>query len=129
MKFLITSSLIISAVFLLGASTSSNAKDMQPLFKNTHDSNIIKVRGGGVGGGFGHMGGGGFGHMGGGGFGHGGGNFGHHDFDHHRDWNEDWGVGVYDDPSFYYGDPGYDVYDTGPDTGVCVGPYCPESEY
>lgn len=122
MKFSTASSLIISAVFLLCASTSSNAKDTQPLFKNTQDSHIIKVRGGGS------FGGGGFGHSGGN-FGHSGGNFGHHDLDHHRDWNGDWGGGIYGDPSFYYGDPGYDVYDTGPDTGVCVGPYCPEPEY
>ena len=120
MKFLTTSSFIIGTVFLLGASTASNAIDTQPLVKSTHDSNIVKVRGGG---GFGGFHGGGFGHGGdfgrGGGFDHGG-NF-HHDgnFGHHGEWNEGVGVGIYGGPSYIEG-PGYD-YDTGP---VCVGPDC-----
>ncbi|MBX9785804.1 MAG: hypothetical protein K2Y08_00555 [Alphaproteobacteria bacterium] len=113
MKLLITSSLIIGAVFLLGASTVLNAIDTQPVLKSTQDSNIVKVRGGFHGGGFGHMGGGNFGH---GGF--------HHDgnFNHYRGWNGggvDVGVGIGVGPSYIEG-PGYD-YDTGP---VCVGPDC-----
>ncbi|MBY0273376.1 MAG: hypothetical protein K2X02_08260 [Alphaproteobacteria bacterium] len=125
MKFLTKSSFIIGTIFLLGASTVSNAIDTQPLVKSSDSSNIIKVRGGG------RIGGGGFGHMGGG-FSHHGGDFARHggDFAHHRGWNNDVGVGVgvgIGGPG-YYGAPDVDVFDTGP-ADVCVGPYCPVPEY
>lgn len=126
MKFSITPSLIIGAVFLLGASTSSNAIDIKPLVKSGSYSNIVKVRGGGGFGGFhgGGFHGGNFGH--GGGFDHGG-NFRHDgNFNHYREWNGDVGASIYGGPSY---DPGFDVYDADPDTGLCVGPYCPEPEY
>ena len=104
MKILITSSLIIGAVFLLGASTSSNAIDTPPLAQ--HDSNIVKVHGHGGHGGFGHHGGG-YGHHG------------HHGWD--GGWGG-WGGGFYGGPGYYYGGPDYFYAEPGP--GLCVGPLC-----
>lgn len=129
MKFLITSSLIIGAVVLLGASTSLNAINTQPLVKSSDSSNIIKVRGGFHGGGMGHMGGGGFRHPGGDFARHGGGNFSHDNFGHHG-WNNYGGVGVGVGVGIgggpgYYGGPIYEGPGYGYDTGtVCVGPDC-----
>ncbi|MBY0273377.1 MAG: hypothetical protein K2X02_08265 [Alphaproteobacteria bacterium] len=101
MNFLITSSLIIGAVFLLGASTSLNAIDMQPLTQ--HNNNIIKVHGHGD---HGHYGGG-------------------HGYHHgHHGWNGGWGGwggGFYGGPGYYYGGPGYYVE---PGPGICIGPLC-----
>ncbi len=95
MKVLITSSLIIGAVFLLGASTSSSAIDTHPLTQ--HDSNIVKVHGHG--------------------FGHGGG------WHHHGGWDGGWGGwgGGFGGPGYYYGGPGYYVE---PGPGICVGLLC-----
>lgn len=119
MKFLVTSSLIIGAVFLLGASTSLNAIDTQQHAQQ--NSNILKA---------GHHGGGGHGHHGRGGHGyHGGG--GHHGYHHgHHGWNGGWGgwgggfyggPGLYSGPDYYYGGPDYYA---DPGLGVCVGPLC-----
>ena len=108
MKLLITSSLIIGAVFLLGASTSSNAIDTQSLVKSSHDSNIIKIKGG-------H-------HSGGHGNGHHGGGHGHHG--HHGGWNGGWGGGWgggFGGPDYYYGGPSYYAV---PGPGICIGPLC-----
>lgn len=109
MKFSATSSLIIGAVFLLGASTSLNAIDTQPLAQ--HNNNIVNVHGHGGGGGHGHHGEGG-----------------HHGYHHgHHGWNGGWGgdfyggPGFYSGPDYYYGGPDYYVE---PGLGVCVGPLC-----
>ncbi len=112
MKFLITSSLIIGAVFLLSASTSLNAMVTQPLIKSSSDSNIIKV----------HSHGGGHGHHGGGHGHHGGGHsHGHGHHGHHGGWGGGWGGGFYGGPGYYYGGP--DFY-AAPGSGICVGPLC-----
>ncbi|MBL8676157.1 MAG: hypothetical protein JNJ47_01845 [Alphaproteobacteria bacterium] len=127
MKFLITSSLIIGTVLLLGASTASNAINTQPLIKSS-DSNIVKARG--------HIGGsGGSHHIGGhpvGGYHGTHGYYNHHHgnnyYGYHNNHNNFYGGGFYDDPSFYYG--GSDDYlgdsdsYTGAAPGVCIGPLC-----
>lgn len=112
MKFSVTSSLIIGAVFLLGASTSLNAIDTQSLAQ--HNGNIVKVHGHGGGGGHGYHGEGG-----------------HHGYHHgHHGWNGGWGgwggdfyggPGFYSGPDYYYGGPDYYAE---PGLGVCVGPLC-----
>lgn len=121
MKFLITSSLIIGTVFLLGASTSSNAISTQAVAKSSN-SDIVKVRG--------HVGGGmGSHHIGGYHGTHG--YYNHHGYNHygyHKNYNYYGGDdNFYGGPSVYYG--GTDYYDgpdylAEPDPNVCIGPFC-----